>query len=358
MKILDRYIIKKFLGTFIFAIVLIIGIAVLFDLTEKMDDFIEKKAPIKAIIFEYYLNFIPFYVNLFMFLFIFIAVIFFTSKMAGNSEIIAIISSGVSFNRLMYPYFLSALILGIFSFFLTNFIIPPANKVRLNFENIYINGTYYNEERNIHRQIEPGTFIFMESFNTINNTGYKFSIEKFQNKELKYKMMSDFIRWDSAKGTWNINIYQVRKINGLHETLYHGRSLDTSLAISPNDFKRRDTDKATMNFLQLNQFIKEQTMRGETNISSYLIEKHQRLAFPFSAFILTLIGVSISSRKTRGGVGVHIGIGLILSLSYLLFMQVSQQFSIKGNLSPALSAWIPNIIFTFIGAYLYKTAPK
>jgi lipopolysaccharide export system permease protein len=171
-------------------------------------------------------------------------------------------------------------------------------------------------------------------------------------------MMSDFIRWDSTKKTWNINMYQVRKINGLHESLFRGRALDTTLAITPNDFKRRDTDKATMNFLQLNRFIEEQTMRGETNISSYLIEKHQRLAFPFSAFILTLIGVSISSRKTRGGIGVHIGIGLILSLSYLLFMQVSQQFSIKGNLSPALSAWIPNIIFAVIGAYLYKTAPK
>jgi lipopolysaccharide export system permease protein len=358
MKILDRYIIKKFLGTFIFAIILIIGIAVLFDLTEKMDDFIEKKAPLHAIIFEYYLNFIPFYVNLFMFLFIFIAVIFFTSKMAGNTEIIAIISSGVSFNRLMYPYFLSALVLGIFSFLLTNFIIPPANKIRLKFENTYINGTYYNDERNIHRQIEPGTYIFMESFNTMNNTGYKFSIEKFEDKKLKYKLMSNYIRWDSAKNVWNINQYYTRKINGLHETVKHGNSMDTALALSPEDFKHRDTDKATMNIFQLNRFIKEQTMRGETNISSYLIEKYQRLAFPFSAFILTLIGVSISSRKTRGGVGVHIGIGLIISLSYLLFMQISQQFSIKGTLSPALSAWIPNIIFAFIGAYLYKTAPK
>jgi lipopolysaccharide export system permease protein len=198
----------------------------------------------------------------------------------------------------------------------------------------------------------------MESFNTMNNTGYKFSIEKFEGKKLKYKMMSNFIRWDSTKAGWNINSYYVRKINGLKETLEQGTSLDTILPITPEDFKRRDTEKATMNMFELNDFIAEQKLRGETNISSYLIEKHQRIAFPFSAFILTLIGVSISSRKTRGGIGVHIGLGLIISLAYLLFMQISQQFSIKGNLSPALSAWIPNIIFAIIGGYLYKTAPK
>jgi len=358
MKILDRYIIKKFLGTFIFAIILIIGLAVLFDLTEKLDDFIEKQAPTHAIIFDYYLNFIPFYTNLFMFLFIFISVIFFTSKMAGNSEIIAIISNGVSFNRLMYPYFLSALVLGIFSFVLSNFIIPPANKIKLKFENTYINGTFYNQEQNIHKQIQPGVYIYMSNFNTTNDTGYKFSMEKFVGKDLVSKLLSNYIKWDSIKSRWTIYDYYIRERIGMNESIRKGEVIDTVISITPDDFKRRDTEKTSMNFFELNDFIKEQKMRGETNIASYSIEKHQRIAFPFSAFILTLIGVSLSSRKVRGGTGLNIGIGLLLSFSYILFMQISSQFSIKGNLSPVLSAWIPNFIFAIIGFYLYRIAPK
>ena len=358
MKILDKYIIKKFLGTFIFAILLIIGIAVVFDITEKMDDFIEKDAPIKAIVLDYYLNFIPYYTNLFMFLFIFISVIFFTSKMSQQSEIIAIISSGVSFSRLMLPYFISALVLGAFSFLLSNFIIPPANTTRIEFENTYINGTYYNDEYNIHRQIEPGVFIYMESFNTSNDTGYKFSIEKFSGNILISKLIATFIQWNKETEKWTLNNYQIRELDGMKEKISTGKTLDTLLRLNPEDFKRRDSEKATMNMYELDNFIKEQKMRGETNIATYLLEKHQRIAFPFSAFILTLIGVSLSSRKRRGGTGLNIGLGLLLSFAYILFMQVSSQFSIKGNLPPVISAWIPNILFALIGAFLFRIAPK
>jgi len=358
MKILNKYIIKKFLGTFVFAIALIIGLAVVFDITEKLDDFIEKQAPMQAIVFDYYFNFIPFYVNLFMSLFIFIAVIFFTSKMASDSEIIAIISSGVSFNRMMIPYFLSALILGIFSFVLSNFVIPPANRVRLDFENTYIFGTFYNAEHNIHRQIEPGTYIYMESYNTLTDTGYKFSLEKFNGNKLVYKLMSNFIRWDTASTQWTIHNYTVRELDGVNQTISKGKLKDTTLRMIPDDFKRRDTEKSTMNYFELNDFIADQQMRGETNVTAYLIEKHQRIAFPFSAFILTLIGVSMSSRKKRGGTGINIGIGLLISFAYILFMQISSQFSIKGNLHPAMSAWIPNIIFAIVGIFLYRAAPK
>ncbi len=358
MKIIDKYIIKKFLGTFIFAILLIIGLAVVFDITEKMDDFIEKEAPFNAIVFDYYMNFIPYYTNLFMFLFIFISVIFFTSKMAQQSEIIAIISSGVSFRRLMLPYFWSALILGIFSFFLSNFIIPPANSVRLDFENTYINGTYYNDEHNIHKQIEPGIFVYMESYNATNDVGYKFSMEKFDSTKLVSKLISSIIEWDKEIKKWKIKDYYIREIDGMHEKISSGREMDTTLNLKPDDFKRRDTEKATMNLFELDNFIAMQKQRGETNIATYLIEKHQRMAFPFSAFILTLIGVSLASKKKRGGTGLNIGLGLLLSFIYIMFMQVTSQFSIKGNLPPILSAWIPNFVFAAIGYFLYRIAPK
>lgn len=358
MKLIDKYIIKKFLGTFVFAILLIIGLAVVFDITEKMDDFIEKQAPLKAIVFDYYLNFIPFYTNLFMFLFIFISVIFFTSKMAQQSEIIAIISGGVSFGRMMLPYFLSALVLGVFSFILSNFVIPHANIIRLDFENTYINGTFYNDEHNIHKQIEPGVFVYMESYNTTNDVGYKFSIEKFKGTQLVSKLMSSYIQWDNEISKWRIENYYIREIDGMTEKISKGQQLDTILDIVPEDFKRRDSEKSTMNYFQLNEYIDDLKMRGETNSAAYLIEKHQRMAFPFSAFILTLIGVSLASKKKRGGTGLNIGLGLLLSFAYILFMQISSQFAIKGNLSPMLSAWTPNIVFLFIGAFLYKVAPK
>ena len=358
MKIIDRYIIKKFLSTFFFSIILIISLAIVIDITEKMDDFIEKQAPFESIVFDYYVNFIPFYTNLFMFLFVFISVVFFTSKMAGHTEIVAMLSNGISFRRLMYPYFMSAFILAIFSFFLSNFIIPPANKVRLEFENTYVNGRYYNNERNIHKQIEPGVFMYMESFKTLTNTGYKFSIEEFDGKKMKSKLMSQMIRWDEDSCCWEIRNYQIRRFTASGEVLETGVVKDTVLSISPEDFKRRETDKMTLNYFQLDDLIDDKRMRGETDINVYLLEKHQRMAFPFSTFILTLIGVSVASRKTRGGTGLNLGIGLLISFMYIFFMQMSAQFSLKGNLAPFLSAWLPNMLFTVVAVFMYRKAPK
>ncbi|MEA2042544.1 MAG: LptF/LptG family permease [Bacteroidota bacterium] len=358
MKLLDRYIIKKFLSTFIFSIILIISLAIVIDLTEKMDDFIAKKAPLEAIVFDYYMNFIPFYTNLFMFLFIFISVVFFTSKMAGQSEIIAMLSGGVSFKRLMYPYFVSAFILAVFSFILSNFIIPSANTVRLDFENTYVNGRYYNNERNIHKQIEPGVFIYMESFKTLTNTGYKFSIEQFDGKKLQSKLMAKMIRWKEDSGYWEIRNYRERIFTKSGEILKTGVLKDTVLKVTPEDFKRRETDKMTLNYYELNELIADKQLRGETDTNAYILEKYQRMAFPFSSFILTLIGVSVASKKSRGGTGLNLGIGLLISFAYIFFMQISAQFSLKGNLSPILSAWIPNILFAVVAVILYKKAPK
>jgi len=278
--------------------------------------------------------------------------------MTQDTEIIAIISSGVSFKRLMFPYFISALILASLSFFLSNFVIPPANKIRLDFEDTYVNSTFYNKVRHIHRQISPGVYIYMENFNTRHNTGYQFSIEKFVDKSLVSKLMAQKVVWDSTVGKWKIHNYQIRTINGSDETFTGGLTVDSLMNFEPEDFKRRDTEKAKMDYFELNEFIAESELRGETNINNYLLEKHQRIAFPFSTFILTLIGVSISSRKRRGGTGLNIGIGLLISFMYLFFMQMASQFTIKGNWPAALSAWLPNIIFSFVAAFLYRLAPK
>lgn len=358
-KIIDRYIIRKFLGTYFYAIILIVMIAVIFDFSEKVDDFIEKNAPFKAIVFDYYLNFIPYFALLYSHLFTFIAVIFFTSKMASNTEIIAILSSGVSYRRMLWPYFVSALIIALFAYTLTNFVVPNVNKARLEFEENFIyNKPVSYSYRNIHKQIRPGTFIYMESYSNISNTGYKFSIEKYDNNILVSKLMGEYILWDSLKHKWTIRDYYVRKIEGMKEKVTKGTSIDTSLNIYPADFRRRTNVVESMDLFELNKFIKVQKSQGAENIETYLIEKYKRVSVPFSTFILTLIGVCVSSKKSRGGVGLHIGIGLAFCFSYIIFMQFSSQFAISGSLNPLIAVWLPNIIFAFVAYYLYKLAPK
>jgi len=358
MKILDWYIIRKFIGTYFYAIILIVGIAVIFDVAEKIDDFLEKDAPMYDIIFRYYLNFIPYFANLFSSLFVFIAVIFFTSKMAYNTEIIAILSSGVSFKRMLYPYFISATIIAIFSFVLNSFIIPPANAVRLDFENKYVKRPYVNTDRNIHRQVRPGIFVYMRSFNTYNNTAYNISIERFDGNKLLSKLIADNAQWDSTKNKWTINRYYIRNYTDRGEEIIKGDMIDSTIYLTPSDFNKRLKMVETMNLFQLNDFIAEQKLQGADTIEYLLIEKHSRYAYPFSVFILTLIGVSLSSRKVRGGIGLHIGLGLALSFSYILFMRFSTMFAVGGQLSPGLSVWIPNILYALIALGLYRMAPK
>ncbi|MFO7657055.1 MAG: LptF/LptG family permease [Bacteroidales bacterium] len=359
LYILDKYIIKKFLGTFFFAIMLIILIAVVFDFSEKIDDFIEKSAPIHAIIFDYYLSFIPYFAILFMPLFTFVAVIYFTSRMAYNTEIIAILSNGVSFNRLLRPYFISATLIALFSFLLSNFIIPGSTKKMLNFEELYYrNKPATFSKRNVHRQIEPGVIIYLENYNTYNNTGRKFSIEKYEDGKLVSKLLSEHLQWDSTKNKWNIRNYYIRDYVGDNQIITTGTETDTTLKITPEDFSRRDNAIQAMKYKELKQFIATQKMQGSSSVDLALIEKYKRSSLPFSTFILTLIGVSVSSRKVKGGIGMHIGLGLLLSFSYILFMQFSTQFSISGTFSPLIAVWIPNIIFAFIAYVLYRIAPK
>jgi lipopolysaccharide export system permease protein len=357
--ILDWYIIRKFLGTFFFIITLIVAIAVVFDLSEKIDDFLEGDAPAKKIIFDYYFNFIPYFAVLFSPLFTFITVIYFTSRMAYNTEIIAILSSGISFKRFLVPYFISALALTLFAFTLNNFVIPHANARKLAFEETYFHDSPRVErKRNMHKQIEPGIFIYLETYNTFNNSGRKFSMEKFEDGKLVSKLFSDEIRWDSIKSKWHIRNYYIRNFHNESQTLTQGREIDTTINLSPLEFRRRDNAVEAMNLGELNGFIKEQKMQGSENIDAYLIEKYRRFSFPFSAFILTLIGVSVSSRKIKGGVGMQLGLGLLISFSYIVFMQFSSQFAISGAFSPFIAVWIPNVLFAIVAVFIYRLAPK
>ncbi len=359
LLIIDRYIIRKFLSTFFFSIMLIMAIAVIFDFSEKIDDFIENKAPLKKVIFEYYLNFIPYFASLFSHLFTFIAVIYFTSRMAYNTEFIAILSNGVSFNRILYPYFIAAFIITIFSFTLNNFVIPHATARKLAFEEVYYHKTpRIYSERNVHKQIKPGVFIYLENYNTFNNSGRQFSIEKFENGELVSKLLSKEIRWDSTKQKWIIRDYTIRQYFGDYQKIITGNTIDTALNITPEEFQRRDNAIEAMNLGELNRFIKKQKMQGAPNLDRILIEKHKRFSFPFSTFILTLIGVSVSSKKVKGGIGMQIGIGLLISFSYILFLQFSSQFALSGAFSPFIAAWIPNVLFMIIAILLYRMAPK
>ena len=358
-KKLDWYIIKKFLGTFFFAILLIISIACIFDFSEKVDEFMESKPSFKMIVFDYYLNFIPYFVVLFSSLFIFISVIFFTSKMAYDTEIIAILSSGISFRRLMLPYFLSAGFLAIFSFLLNDYIIPEANRKKLDFENTYVHLKPKNFDKdNVNMQVAPGIFIQIGRFMASNNVGYNFSMEHIEDNKLVSKLVSERIEWNNSLSKWRAINYRIRNINGIYESIEKGEAIDTIFNLHPGEFKRTDKDMETMNLAELNDFIGIMRMRGADNVKRYQVEKNKRIAFPFSTFILTLIGVSLSTRKVRGGIGVQIAVGITFSFAYILFMQFSVQFAINGSLSPFMAAWIPNFIFLIIGLILYRLAPK
>jgi lipopolysaccharide export system permease protein len=358
MRTIDLYIIKKFLGTFFFTLVLLIFIVIVFDISEKIDDFLRHDAPLKTIIFNYYLNFVPYFINLFSYLLTFIAVIFFTSRMASDSEIIAILSSGISFKRMLFPYVISATVLGLLSFFLANFIIPYTNRTMFAFEKQYINDPREFNDQNIHKQISPGTFIYMENFNIHNASGWKFALEKFDDRELVYKLKAERIEWDSLRLRWKITNYYIRKIKGMEESLTKGDKLDTLLPFKPADFTEDIEEVKIMNYFMLREHIKAKELRGDPDVIKYQVKKYERIAFPFATLILTLIGVSVSSRKVRGGIGFHLGLGLALTFLYILFMQIFTVFATFGDLPPFIAVWIPNIIFGVIAVFMIRVAPK
>jgi lipopolysaccharide export system permease protein len=357
LKRIDTYIIKKFLGTYFYSIVLILSIAVVFDLTEKLDNFFDNNAPLKAIIFDYYMGFIPFYMNMFSPLFTFIAVIFFTSKMATNTEIIAILASGVSFRRLMMPYLISAAVISGLAFVLGGYVIPPANEKLLDFEDKYVKKFKSNNARNVQMEVEKGVILYIERYEISENRGYRFSLEKFDGKSLVSRLTAETVTWDSAYN-WKITNYMQRDFNGMREKLTRGIDLDTVINVQPKEFFISSKESVQMNNTQLREYLKRQKNRGVGNIQAFEDEYYKRYSMPLAAFIMTLIGVSLSSRKVRGGMGLHLGIGLALSSLYILFSTLSTTFSVSGAMSPFAAVWLPNFVFLLVGIYLYRTAPK
>jgi lipopolysaccharide export system permease protein len=346
---MDLYIIKKFLGTYFFAIALIITIAVVFDVNEQIDKFVTNKAPVEAIIFDYYMNFIPYFSNLFSPLFVFIAVIFFTSKMAENSEIIAMMSTGMSFRRMLRPYMISAAIIAALTYGLGAYVIPKGNVTRLDFESKYKRKKKVEYVRNVQLEVDSGVIAYMERYENYNKTAYRFSLDKFEDKKLVSHLTARSATYDTTSvHKWTLKNYMIREMDGMRENIIKGDRLDTIIKMEPQDFLITKGMQQTMTSTELDEYIAKQKRRGFANIKEFQIEYHQRIAMSFAAFILTIIGVSLSSRKVKGGMGLYLGIGLALSFSYILFQTISATFAVNGNTPPVLAVWIPNILYTFI----------
>ena len=328
------------------------SIAIIFDLTEKMDDFFENQAPLKEIIFDYYLNFVPYFMNMFSPLFIFISVIFFTSKLAGNSEIIAILSSGVSYHRMMLPYLFSATLLFLLSFTLTGYIIPRSSESMLNFQDKYIQRFTRDNARNIQIEVAPGSILYIETFHKQNNTGYRTSLYQFDGKRLVSLITAERVQYDSAYN-WTLHTYIRREFNEMHENLTRGSRLDTIIPILPKELFYTAEDAQMMTNPELKSYIEKQRRRGAGNLQAFETEWWKRWASPIGAFIMTLLGVTLSSKKVRGGMGKNLGIGITLSALYILFSTVSTTFAVKGVMSPFMSVWLPNFVFLGIGLVLY-----
>ena len=357
MKRLDWYIVRKFLGTFFFSIVLILSIAIVFDLTEKMDDFFENQVPLQEIIFDYYLPFIPYYMNMFSSLFIFISVIFFTSKMAGNSEFIAMHAAGMSYHRLMLPYAFSATLLFVLSILLGGWVIPKSSERMLHFTDQYIEHFTSENARNIQIEVQPGKILYIESFQRRSGIGYRCSIEEFEGKTLVQRTTADRIYYDSLEN-WHLDKYTQRTFTGLRESLERGERKDIVLPIIPDELFITAQQAQQMTTPELRHYMQRQRARGSGNVKAFEVEYHKRWASPIGAFIMTLLGVTMSSRKVRGGMGKNLGIGIVLTAAYILFSTVSTTFSVNNVMSPFSAAWLPNLVFLAISIPLYVRAAK
>jgi lipopolysaccharide export system permease protein len=359
MKKLDLYIIKKFLGTFFFMLALIMAIAVVFDVSEKLDKFSRSEATTLEIIVDYYVNFVFYFGNLFSSLFIFLSVLLFTSQMAQRSEIIAILASGISFRRMLRPYMIAASILVVISLYFTHYQLSISNTTRINFENQHLKKQFSIDERNLLRQIEPGTIAYFQSFNAQNNVGYKFSLEKWNSEgKLTYKLMSERARYDSLSGLWQIDLPFERFITDSSEEVKRSKRLDTLLNMVPSDLGHRLNIASTMGFKELNDFIKFEKLKGSDKTTFFEIEKHQRTSFPFAAYILTIIAVSVASRRVRGGIGIHLALGVFIALTYIFAMKITTVAATNAGLNPLLAVWLPNIVFGAIAVWLYTKAQK
>lgn len=361
LKILDWYIIKKFIGTYFYSIALIISISIVFDINENLAKFTQYHAPLKAIVVDYYMNFVPYFANLFSPLFVFIAVIFFTSKLAGNSEVISMLAAGVSFKRLMRPYMISAAIISVMTFFLGAYVIPKGTIIRQNFETMYKNKKKNTSAENVQLQVGKGVIAYIQHYDNNLKKGYGFCLDKFEDKKLVSHMTASEIQYDTisdSKYHWKARNWRIRQLKGMRETITSGSVKDTTIMMEPTDLVFSKGQQETFTSPQLKDYISKQIDRGSGNVVQYEVEYHKRIATSFASFILTTIGLSLSSRKRKGGMGMYLGIGLALSFTYIMLQTVSSTFAINADTPPMLAAWIPNIIFTVVAYFCYRKAPN
>ena len=361
LKRLDRYIIKKFIGTYIYSIALIISISIVFDVNENLAKFTTNHAPMKEVVFDYYANFVPYFANLFSPLFVFIAVIFFTSKLAGNSEIIAMLASGMSFKRLIRPYMISAALIALLNFYLGSMVIPRGTIIKQNFESRYKNNKKITSAQNVQLQVGTGIIAYLQQYDNISKRGYGFSLDKFEKKKLVSHMTASTIQYDTISDSryhWRAFNYKIRSLKGLREHIESGAEIDTLIMMEPMDLVFSKGQQETFTSPELRAYISKQQERGSQNVVQYEVEYHKRIATSFASFILTIIGVSLSSRKRKGGMGLYLGIGLALSFSYILLQTISATFAINAGTPAMLSAWIPNLLYIFIAYFCYRQAPN
>lgn len=379
MKLIDRYILKRFLSTFFFVVLILLAVITVIDLTEKMDKY--AKAELNAgQVLLYYKDFIPWIGSLVTPITIFIATVYVCARMAGHTEVIAILSSGVSFKRLLFPFFVGATIVAAISFALNGWIIPNSNKSRLAFEVQYLKNKYYFDKQNIHIQVAPDTYLYLKSYNNTSNIGYLFTLERFDGTKLIEKLSASRIEWDSTKQKWNMRDWRLKRINRVFEGpdssdvatdnfiaaknlvekefIVRGDQLDTALVIHPKEFESdyRKYDGLTLN--ELTDYIRTLRARGSTGVEVYEVEKYTRYSAPFTIFILVFMGVIVSSRKSRGGTGLQIALGFLLSFVFILFFTLFRTFAEAGSMPPEISVWVPNIIFGFISLAMYKYVPR
>lgn len=358
---LDRYIIGKFIGTYFFAILLIISIAIVFDFNEHLSKFTQYHAPWKAIIFDYYLNFVPYFANLFSPLFVFIAVIFFTSKMAGNSEIISILAAGVSFKRMLRPYMMSCVFISVLSYVLSAYVIPHGTVVRQNFESLYKNKKRDTSAENVQLQVDRGVIAYIQHYDNNLKRGYGFCLDKFENKKLVSHMTASEVQYDTisdSKYHWRASNWKIREMRGMKEKITSGVEMDTIIMMEPIDLVYSKGQQETFTSPELRDYISKQIDRGSSNVVQYEVEYHKRIATSFASFILTIIGASLSSRKRKGGMGMYLAIGLALSFLYILLQTISATFAINAGSPPIVAAWVPNILFAFVAYFCYRKAPN
>jgi lipopolysaccharide export system permease protein len=349
---IDKYILKNFLATFVFLLLAFSAIAIVIDFTEKINDFVSKNAPFLEIL-NYFKNFLPYILALLFPIFIFVSVIFFTSRLANRSEIIAMLSSGMTFKRFLRPYVIGAAIISFVLLIANHFIIPQSNKSRLEFENKYIWSHSYSKDDNIHMRISPTEYIYMQSYNPESKSGYRFSYERVDSTMITQKITADRCQYDSVIKQWKLIDVQARVNNGPLETMQLHPFLYKKINLTPADLIEKREARQMMTTPKLNAYIKKEQEKGSENLNEYFIEKYRRTSAPFSAFVLSIIGACIASRKVRGGSGVHLAVGLMISAIYIFLMQFSTTFSVKGDLHPFIAVWIPNIVFSFLAIYIY-----